>query len=84
MENEYKTRDLYIAAMLYALGKKLKSTEKVRNTYWFGFGDFGDCDEIVNQYWKDQVDVNASKFIEAIKKLKTLIFSQSEQDEMKY
>ena len=78
MENEFKTRDLYIASMLYALGKKLSSTEKVRNTYWFGFENFKDCDEIVNLYWKDQVDVNASKFIEAIKKLKTMIFNKSD------
>lgn len=76
MENEFKTRDLYIAAMLYALGKKLTSTEKVRSTYWFGFEDFKDCDEIVNQYWMDRVDVNASKYVESIKKLKTMIFNQ--------
>lgn len=72
--DSFKTRDLYIASLLYALGKNLDGTENINGVYWFSFSDFKECDEIVSNYWLKKIKVDGLTYVESIKTLKTMIF----------
>jgi len=79
MENAYRTKDLAEASFLYASHQKLIRLEEDNNgRYWFIFGDKGQCEELVNQYWRREATVNAKEFADAFRSLKDRIFKNKE------
>lgn len=78
MKNEYKTKDLYISASLYALNKKFirVETDENSNIFWFIFDDAESCEEIANRFWQKKLKLDAKIFTDAIRTLKNMIFSR--------
>ena len=72
----YRTKDLPIAAFLYASGKKLFESHRIDGRIWFVFDEKDTCEEMVNSYWRKEASVNAKEFADAIRTLKDLIFNK--------
>jgi len=75
--NTYKTKDLYLASFLYAKGQNFLGLNKSDSSYLFLFDDYESCNDLILLQWQGKVEVNVRAFIEAIKTLKSLIFSQT-------
>lgn len=71
----YQTSDFYIASFLYAKGIPFVGLNKANKSYLFIFKNAEDCNKLALQQYQGKADVNARSFIEAIKTLKSLIFS---------
>lgn len=72
-QNEYKTRDIGLAATLICSNKKLIEISKIGNICWFYFENLDDCLVIDKEYWFGSVMVDARKFKQNLNQLKTLI-----------
>lgn len=75
MEN-YRSKDLYESAFLYASNKKLLNTEKEENRTWFNFEDKDACEKLSTAYWDKTAQVGAKAFADALRTLKDLIFNR--------
>lgn len=71
----YQTKDLYIASFLYAKGMMFTGINRNGKECTFLFEDFDTCTKLALLQFQGKAGVNARAFIEAIKTLKTLIFS---------
>lgn len=71
----YQTKDLYIASFLYARGAVFTGINKEGRNCTFLFEDSDKCSQLTLLQFQGKAEVNARKFIEAIKTLKSLIFS---------
>ena len=76
MDQEFRTKDLYLAAFLYSENKLLKRTDREGKICWFVFDNENDCREFVNRFWAGQAYCNAKKFADALRTLKDRIFSE--------
>jgi len=76
LETYYRTKDLSIAALLYASGKKLINSEYIDARIWFIFEGRLSCEKLVESYWRKEVTVNAKEFSDAMRTLKDLIFNK--------
>ena len=76
MENNYCTKDLSEAALLYVNHFKLLKLVKEKNFYWFVFADATKAEELSVLFWSREVRVNAKAYAEAIRCLKEMIFSK--------
>jgi hypothetical protein len=74
--NTYRTKDLPIAAFLYASGKRLFESETDNGKVWFIFNDKASCEEMVNSFYRKEASVNAKEFSDALRTLKSLIFNK--------
>ncbi|KKQ47044.1 MAG: hypothetical protein US75_C0011G0019 [Candidatus Woesebacteria bacterium GW2011_GWC1_38_13] len=72
--NEYRTKDIYLASFISLSGKLLR-LERESDFYWFVFENKIMCEEIVSNYWQGESKVEARAFVNAIKGLKTRVFS---------
>lgn len=79
METEYKTRDLYEAAFLVAKGILPTRLEQALNSsrYFFIFGNFADCTQLVSDFWNKKGLVDPRTYSEAINYLKDRLFARS-------
>lgn len=73
--NDYRVKDLYLAAYLYGEGLELKNVDRQGKVCWFSFGNKDKCEELVNLYWKNQAISKVKSFTDAIRTLKDLIYS---------
>lgn len=76
MANCYRTKDLPVAAFLYALAKKLISTENENGRIWFVFEDKTSCEGLTDSFWRKEATINAKEYSDAIRTLKDLIFNR--------
>lgn len=76
MDTEFRTKDLYEASVIYALGKKLLRLEDGSNQYWFVFADNEGSKRISDSYWAGDIEVNAKALVHSIKDLKDRVFAQ--------
>ena len=76
MDTEFRTKDLYEASVIYALGKKLLRLEGGSNQYWFVFADNEGSKRISDSYWAGDIEVNAKSLVHSIKDLKDRVFAQ--------
>lgn len=74
-QNEYRTKDLYIASFL-SLSEKLVRLKPQTDFFWFVFNNEKSCKEKVNQYWLGEIKVETKSFVNAIKNLKARLFSE--------
>lgn len=73
--NNYRIKDLYLAAYLYSEGAELGNVERVGKVCWFTFTNKSKCDELAGLYWKNQAVSKIKSFTDAIRTLKDLIYS---------
>jgi len=74
-QNEYRTKDIYIASML-SLSEKLLRLETQSNFFWFIFSNKQACEKKVNDYWQGETRVETKAFVNAVKDLKARVFSE--------
>ena len=71
----YRTKDLYLASLIYASNERLVKMESGGKHYIFVFQDSERCEAIASSYWQNVCLINAKAFTDAIRTLKDLIFS---------
>lgn len=71
----FRTKDLPIAAFLYASGKRLFESQNDNGKVWFVFNDKATCENLVNSYWRKDASVNAKEYADSLRTLKDLIFN---------
>ena len=76
MENVYKVKDLYEAALLYSKNLPLVRLEWEGKQCFFVFEDRGACERLSNEFWKGGLMVDSMEYAISIRKLKDRIFSQ--------
>ena len=77
MNNEFTTKDLYLAGFLYAKGAKFKGVNREGRICWFIFDDESYCKSCSNQFFSKTADVNARTYADALRTLKDVIFSEA-------
>ena len=75
--DEFKTRDLAESSALIIKGKILERMEREGRVCIFVFKDRKKCEEISNQYFFGELEVNAREFYETIIRLKNRIFAKN-------
>ena len=78
MSAKVRTKHLYHAALLYALGKRPTDIERVYNTFWFVFED-EECEQILSNILSPGVQVDAQSLFDAIQTLKSHIFAEKQR-----
>lgn len=73
--NEYRVKDLYLAAFLYSQQKELINIERENQVCWFVFADKTTCEASAEQYWSNRATGKIKAFTDAIRSLKDLIFA---------
>lgn len=75
--NNYRLKDMYLAAYLYSQGLDLIKVERDGKVCWFNFESKTQCESLANLYWSDKAEVKVKSFVEAIRSLKDIIFASS-------
>ncbi len=75
MENVYTTKNLNIAAFLYASNLKLIRTERINREVFFHFTPKEIAESLVEGYFAGSATVNPRDLFARLKDLKDLIFS---------
>lgn len=76
LQGEFKTKDLYEAAFLYASGIKLVGLESDGRQMLFLFLG-GEVDQLSDSYWSKSGMVVAKDYADAIRSLKDRLFARS-------
>lgn len=71
----YRTKNLNIAAFLYASGLELSNTTKVGNEVYFEFTPKNNAENLVSSYFSGSATVNPRDLFARLNDLKDLIFS---------
>jgi hypothetical protein len=74
MSNEFSTKDLYLAAFLYARGLVFVRIYWQGRQGWFVFQDENKCVELQQRFFSRTAEVNAKEYANAIRTLKDLVF----------
>lgn len=74
--NEYITKDIGEAAALITQNQKLIRMDRESNVCWFVFDNKKKCEELSNQFFFGDLQVNAREYYEAQTRLKNRIFSR--------
>jgi len=75
-KDEFKTKDLPEAALLFTRSKKLIRLEKDNERFHFVFEDKLACQELIDLFWRKEALVDAKTFADSLRSLKGLIFSR--------
>lgn len=75
MTTEYSTKDLGEAGALLVKEQKLIRMDREGKTCWFVFADKEECKRLSNQFFFEELLVDAREFYEALNRLKHRIFS---------
>jgi len=70
----FKTKDQEIASVLYATGQIINSTSWENGACYFLYENKSQCDEIVANYFRGQIKLNAKVVWDAIKTIKGIIY----------
>ncbi|OGE82402.1 MAG: hypothetical protein A3B10_02910 [Candidatus Doudnabacteria bacterium RIFCSPLOWO2_01_FULL_44_21] len=73
----YQTKDFYIAAVLYASGQVISSSEWSNGKCYFNFENPKKCEQVVGGYYQNKVIMDAKKLIDAIQTIKSIIHSEN-------
>lgn len=73
-KNLYKTKDQYIASLLYALKQRIIDTVYENNVCYFLFDDEKTCENIVDEYFRNNLQINPKDLFDAYKTIKTIIY----------
>lgn len=75
MDTSFETRDLNLAACIYASGVLLDTTHRNSDVCFFVFRDGERCKELVARYYRGEAMVDAKAYADALRALKDLIFN---------
>jgi len=75
-DKTYRSKDLMLSAALLATGLPLKDTENEGSHVVFLFDDFSRAENIEQEWWSGSLTVNAIKYSESIKRLKSLVHAK--------
>ncbi|MFA4846300.1 MAG: DUF5659 domain-containing protein [Patescibacteria group bacterium] len=70
----FETRDLNLAACIYASGVVLDETRRDVGVCFFVFRDVGRCERLMRAYYNGEAMVSAKAYADALRTLKDLIF----------
>lgn len=76
MDRNYKTKDLYEAALLFASGVKLVGLVGEARQSFFVFEEEAKCQKLSDAYWAGEAKVVARYYSEAIRSLKDRLFAR--------
>lgn len=74
--NIYKTKDIFEASWIYSQNIKLIRLEPDGKYYWFIFEDKQTSEKLSFDYWSQKADGNIKQFVNSLKTLKDMVFSQ--------
>jgi len=77
MQTQYKTKDIYEASCLVAKKQSLLALEKDRGFYWFVFQDKRRCLNLSDLFWRNELEVLAKDYADAIRTLKDRLFARN-------
>ncbi len=75
----YRCKDLMRAAALLALGVPLSGLNSRGRFYDFLFEDSKRCESIEQSWWRGDLEVNAVKYADSVKRLKNMVFSRKDR-----
>jgi hypothetical protein len=75
MDEYFKTKDLGQAAALVTCNHQLLKLERESNFYWFVFSKSAEIQ--ANDYWANQLHVDAKHFADSIRSLKDRLHAQN-------
>jgi hypothetical protein len=75
MQPQFQTKDLYLAAYLYAIQAKFVGIERHGKQCLFLFEDKASCEKMQQSYFAKQGKVVGKEFADAIRTLKDLLFA---------
>lgn len=76
MNDTYQCKDLMLAAALLTCDVPLLGLESQGRYFTFVFDSPEKCRQIEQQWWAGKLMVSATKYAEAIKRLKNLVYSK--------
>jgi len=84
-ENGYSTKDIYLAATLIAIGNFKYSLNKQGKIFFFVFDDpDSKIKSEVDKYWSKELMVDPRLLFNALKELKTRMYSGNEYEKSPY
>jgi len=72
---DYRVKDLYEAAFLYASGITLLGLEKSEKNFLFVFANPIQCQKLRDAFWSYKTSIDAKNYADAVKSLKERLFS---------
>ena len=81
--DEFKSSDIFEASYLVACGLKIQRLEGEGQRKFFIFPNKRGCEELSEAYWSKKASIEPRYFVESIKSVKDLLFSQIRRDEWK-
>lgn len=75
MSDQFLTKDLHLAALLYAKAVPFVTVNRSGKLCWFVFEDKNLCLQLQQEFFAKSVDVNAKEYADALRTLKDLVFS---------
>lgn len=75
MNNNFLTKDLSLAGMLYAKDVPFVGVNRQEKLCWFVFENRQVCEKFQQQFFSGTVDVSARKYADALRTLKDLVFA---------
>lgn len=77
--DEWKTKDIFEAAWVYSQEIPLIRLDPDARYYWFVFQKKKACEELSKSYWQRQATGNIKAFVDSLKTVKDLVFSQKRE-----
>lgn len=75
MEKRFKTKDIYLAAAMLAVGQEMVGLERDGAICWFAFSNDSELSGIESDYWTGRLMVSARAYAGSLRNLKDRIFS---------
>lgn len=80
-EDEYLTKDLYEAALLYTCQLRLSRLDRDGPCFWFVFQNRPECERLIKNFWNKEANIDAKGFADSIRSLKDKMFNLSRKNE---
>jgi hypothetical protein len=75
MNNQFITKDLNLAGLLYAKGVSFIGVNRNGKLCWFVFENHEQCEKFQQEFFSKSVVVNAKEYADALRTLKDLVFA---------
>ena len=75
----YKTKDQFMASILYALGERIALSEWLDGKCFIYFKNKDKCDQVVLKYYSDELMINPRTLFDSFKTIKTIVFIENKK-----
>lgn len=76
MKNNFRAKDLYLSAFLYAKDQTLERVDRESGVCWFVFYDQEKSKKLADEFWSGQATCNVTEYNSALRVLKDRIFAE--------